>query len=57
MDAILHILGTCGDNHSHLDLIDILMMLGGGSAGAMTFKMYYKTTIHIIKEKIKIIIK
>lgn len=30
MDAIQHILGVCGDNHSHLDLIDIV--LGGGSA-------------------------
>jgi len=56
MDAFLHLLGLCGDTHSHLDLIDILIIIGGGGAGLATIKLYYKTLIQIIKEKIKQII-
>lgn len=52
MDSILHILGVCGDNHSHFDLLDTIMVLGGGSAGIITIKTYYKTVIYIIKEKL-----
>jgi hypothetical protein len=46
MDTILHALGLCGDHHSHLDLMDILM---GGTAGCgiyATFR-YYGTGIKL----------
>ena len=49
MEAVLHVLGVCGDNHSHFDLIDIIIILGGGSAGLLTIKNYYKTVIYIFK--------
>ena len=55
MEAIFHIIGLCGDNNSHIDLLDILITLGGGSIGAITVKTYYKTVVYIIKEKLKII--
>lgn len=57
MESILHILGACGDNQSHIDLIDVIIMLGGGGAGLITIKAYYQTTIHIIKEFINNIFK
>lgn len=47
MEAILHILGACGDNHSHLDLIDILF---GGTfiGGAVAYIKYYWYGIKLI---------
>ena len=40
MDSLLHILGVCGDNHSHVDLMDLLF--GGALAGGVlaTIKYY-----------------
>jgi hypothetical protein len=28
MEVVMHILGTCGDAHAHLDLLDIFLMGG-----------------------------
>jgi hypothetical protein len=53
MEAVLHVLGVCGDNQSHFDLIDIIIILGGGSAGLLTIKNYYKTVIYIFKSYFK----
>lgn len=53
MDAIFHLLGVCGDTHTHFDLIDLIIVLGGGGAGLFTIKMYYRTTIYIIKDYFK----
>jgi hypothetical protein len=57
MDAVFHLLGICGDTHTHFDLIDMIIVLGGGGAGLVTIKLYYKTTIFMIKDYIKQIIK
>jgi hypothetical protein len=57
MDAIFHLLGICGDTHSHFDLIDMIIILGGGATGLVTIKLYYKTTIYIIKDYLKQLIK
>jgi len=40
MHEILHFLGLCGDQHSHLDLMDLLIG-GGATAGAFTTVKYY----------------
>ena len=53
MDAFLHLLGLCGDTHTHIDLIDIIIILGGGGVGLITIKVYYKTVVFIIKDYIK----
>lgn len=50
MDSILHVIGICGDNHSHFDLIDLIVVLGGGGAGAVTVKLYYRTVIYMVKD-------
>jgi|TARA_R110000851_G_scaffold47424_1_gene115008 hypothetical protein len=56
MDAFLHLLGLCGDTHSHFDLIDLIIILGGGGAGLVTIKLYYRTVIYMVKNYIKKII-
>lgn len=56
MDALLHLLGLCSDTHSHFDLIDLIIILGGGGAGLVTIKLYYRTVIYTIKDYIKKII-
>jgi len=48
MDAILHILGTCGDAHSHLDLLDFFLMGGAFS----TVSLYVKYNWRRIKSYI-----
>ena len=39
MDVVMHIFGTCGDAHAHLDLLDILFM--GGGIGSLTVYLKY----------------
>ncbi len=43
MESILHIFGTCSDNHVHLDLSDLF--LAGGTA-SYTY-LYFKYHIHL----------
>lgn len=53
MEPILHIAGLCGDTHTHLDLMDLL--LGGTTfgMGVMYVKCYFNTILHIVKEYLK----
>ena len=53
MEAILHITGLCSDNHSHVDVMDLL--LGGTSFGLIVYyaKTYINTLIYIVKDYIK----
>lgn len=58
MDSILHILGTCGDTHTHIDLLDLLMggTIGGVISGTIKyywfgFKLIIKDFIGKCKEK------
>ena len=53
MDIILHTLGTCGDNHSHIDLLDVLVggTASGGIIGTITY--YWNGIKFIIKNKFK----
>ena len=47
MESVLHLVGACSDNHSHLDLSDVL--LGGTAAGgALVYLKYYWTAIKFI---------
>ena len=55
MEAIFHILGTCGDMHSHIDLIDVIVLRD--SVGPFSFKRYYKTIVFIIKQYISNLLK
>lgn len=56
MEALQHFLGLCGDNHSHIDVIDII--LGGGSAFYLSSIWYnikgtYLVGKNYVMEKIK----
>jgi hypothetical protein len=44
MEAIMHIIGTCGDAPAHLDLLDILLM-----SSVVPFGVYLKYKWHTIK--------
>ena len=50
MEPILHMLGLCGDNHSHLDLLDLLV--GGTSLGVVTLylKYYFIALKYMVKD-------
>jgi len=52
MDAILHVIGTCGDTNSHVDLLDLIF--GGAVAGGIlgTIKYYWIGIGLIIKDKV-----
>ena len=39
MEIVMHIVGTCGDAHAHLDLLDIFLM-GGGLASISLYVKY-----------------
>lgn len=39
MDAVLHVIGICADNHTHLDLIDLLFW--SGSSISLIFYIKY----------------
>lgn len=45
MDAILHVLGVCGDAHSHLDLIDVLFMGTTASPIIILIKLKVKSWV------------
>jgi hypothetical protein len=53
MEAVFHLIGTCGDTHTHIDLIDILLIMFGGGAGLTYYKLYFKTTVKVVKDYIK----
>tara|TARA_R110000851_G_scaffold11678_4_gene40837 strand:+ start:989 stop:1171 length:183 start_codon:yes stop_codon:yes gene_type:complete len=47
MEIILHILGICKDNHTHFDLLELLV--GGTFAGGfITYIKYYWCGIKLI---------
>lgn len=48
MELIYHIVGFCHDNHSHIDLIDILVC-GTGLSGTLYF---FKTKLILLWKKI-----
>lgn len=50
MEIIQHALGLCGDNHSHLDLMDILIYGGSGVTAA---GFYFKSKIKSFWDKLK----
>jgi hypothetical protein len=52
VEAFQHLLGACGDNHSHFDLIDLLFM-GSGAMGMYSLRYYTVGTYLIIKNYIK----
>lgn len=53
MEIVQHLVGVCGDTHSHIDLIDIL----GGGVGFIIFydwiRYYIKGIIIFIKKTLK----
>lgn len=52
MDAILHILGVCGDSHSHIDLLDAFLY-GATAATPMAILIKLKFRIWLDKWKNK----
>lgn len=54
MDAILHVLGACGDSHSHIDVIDIIL-LGGTTISSVAFyiKHRFNTIVNFWKRILK----
>ena len=52
MEIFQHLLGACGDNHSHFDLTDLAVM-GGGAMGLYSLKYYLTGMFLIIKNFIK----
>jgi hypothetical protein len=51
IEALQHMIGACGDNHSHIDLTDMLYM-GGGAMGIYTLKYYIYCFFILIKSYI-----
>lgn len=49
MDAVLHMIGICGDNHAHLDLIDLLFWSGS----SISLIYYIKYNINELVRKIR----
>lgn len=49
MDAILHIIGVCGDTHSHFDLLDIILYGSIASPMVVYVKFRIKNIIIYIK--------
>jgi len=45
MELIHHLVGTCSDTHTHIDLIDLILM-GGGSISI--YVTYIKTKFNFI---------
>ena len=56
MEFIQHLLGACGDNHSHFDLTDLALM-GGGAMGLYSVKYYIKGIYLVCKNYIKKLLK
>ena len=53
MNALLHILGLCGDSHSHMNLLDLLFY----GTGISVLGVYAKSSCIVIKNKINGIIR
>jgi len=53
MEGILHLVGICGDNQNHFDLLDLLYIFGGASGSGMIIKYYWGTFIFIFKDFFK----
>ena len=53
MNAILHFFGICGDSHTHIDIIDIFIIIAGGSVSYLSIKLYIKTLIIFVKNFFK----
>lgn len=53
MEGIVHIIGLCGDNHSHFDLIDIIFGTTMSGGVILTLKYYWTTLKFLIKNKLK----
>jgi hypothetical protein len=52
VEVFQHMIGACGDNHSHFDLTDMLYM-GGGAMGLYTLRYYTIGFYILIKSYIK----
>jgi len=52
IETIQHLLGACGDKHTHFDLTDLLFM-GSGAMGLYSLKYYTQGTYLLIKNYIK----
>jgi hypothetical protein len=52
METILHMLGLCGDNHSHFDLMDCFFM-GSASVAIHSIKYQIRGVLLIIKNYFK----
>jgi hypothetical protein len=54
IETVQHLLGACGDNHSHFDLTDLALM-GGGAMGLHSLRYYvigmYVLSKSYVKEK------
>lgn len=50
MTEMLHVLGLCGDTHTHYDVLDVLLTSGGLGYFLFTFKMYARIILFIIKD-------
>jgi len=53
MEVFQHLLGACGDNHSHLDLTDLALMGGGGAMGMYAIRYYALSFYFLIKSYTK----
>ena len=52
VEFVRHLVGACGDNHSHFDLTD-LMYMGGGAMGLYSLRYYTKGCYLLVKNYIK----
>jgi hypothetical protein len=52
MEAILHILGVCGDTHSHADLLDIFFGGALASGSTVAVKYYWNAVKVVVKNKL-----
>lgn len=50
MEGVLHLLGICGDSHSHIDLMDILFMGGAATPIAIYLKYNMRRIIGFLKK-------
>lgn len=52
VEAVQHLLGACGDNHSHFDLTDLLYM-GSGGMGLYALRYYIIVSYYVAKSYIR----
>lgn len=48
IETVRHLLGVCGDSHTHLDLTD-MFLFGGASMGMYSLKYYIKGWYLVVK--------